>query len=77
MPRGRAKSCPRLTFSHTHRGVTSRPQDQEAELDAQIASVVDALRGVTEHPANKPYLYVSDADITSLPCFTQVRGRAC
>lgn len=52
----------------------SQSQDQEAALDAQIATVMDALRGVTEHPANKPYLYVTDEDITGLPCFAQVRG---
>lgn len=45
-------------------------------LDTQIHSVMEALRAMTEHPANKPYLYVTDEDITGLPCFAQVRMRA-
>ncbi|KIY95853.1 hypothetical protein MNEG_12111 [Monoraphidium neglectum] len=48
---------------------TAMLRDQEGALDAQIASVMDALRGMTEHPANKPYLFVTDEDITGLPCF--------
>lgn len=48
-------------------------QDQEASLDAQINSVMEALKAMTEHPDNRPYLYVTDDDITSLPCFAKVR----
>lgn len=29
----------------------------------------DALRAMTEHQHNKARLYVTDSDITSLPCF--------
>ena len=46
-------------------------REQEAALDAQIASVVGALRAVTEDAANKPYLFVTEADVTGLPCFAR------
>jgi len=52
----------------------SHHQEQEASLDAQISSVMAALKAVTDHPANKPYLFVTDEDITSLPCFAKVHA---
>ncbi|MEW5302885.1 MAG: hypothetical protein WDW36_005625 [Sanguina aurantia] len=44
-------------------------QDQERSLDEQIASLAEALRAMTEHSANTEHLYVTDDDITALPCF--------
>ncbi|GBF89163.1 transcription factor [Raphidocelis subcapitata] len=50
---------------------TATLREQESLLDGQISSLMAALRAMTEHPANRRLLYVTDADITSLPCFAQ------
>ncbi len=40
-------------------------------MDAQIGRVSRALHALASAPAHQPHLYVTDGDITSLPCFAQ------
>lgn len=38
-------------------------------LDQQIDAMTEAIKAMSEHPANKSHLFVTDDDITTLPCF--------
>ncbi|KAF0889429.1 hypothetical protein E2562_024495 [Oryza meyeriana var. granulata] len=42
---------------------------QEHSLDQQISELRDKLRGLTEDENNQKWLYVTEDDIKSLPCF--------
>jgi len=44
-------------------------KEQEDALDASIEALSTALKALGEHPANHAKLFVTDEDITSLPCF--------
>jgi transcription factor E2F3 len=44
-------------------------QDADASLDAHIHQMTSCIKAMTEAAANKPHFYVTDDDITNLPCF--------
>jgi hypothetical protein len=44
-------------------------QEAKHALDAQIQGVTDSLKAMAEDPMNKSLLFVTDDDITGLPCF--------
>jgi hypothetical protein len=46
-----------------------RVQDADASLDAHIHQMTSCIKAMTEAAANKPHFYVTDDDITNLPCF--------
>ncbi|GFR53033.1 hypothetical protein Agub_g15725 [Astrephomene gubernaculifera] len=44
-------------------------EDQERSLDDHIRYMTTAIQSLSDNPLNKPRLYVTDEDVTSLPCF--------
>ncbi|WIA09095.1 hypothetical protein OEZ85_008508 [Tetradesmus obliquus] len=44
-------------------------RDADASLDAHIHQMTSCIKAMTEAAANKPHFYVTDDDITNLPCF--------
>ncbi|EFJ50317.1 E2F transcription factor family [Volvox carteri f. nagariensis] len=44
-------------------------EDQERSLDDHIRIMTGAIQALSDNPLNKPRLYVTDEDVTSLPCF--------
>lgn len=44
-------------------------EKEELVLDKHIRLLTDAVKAMSEHPYNKSRLYVTDSDISSLPCF--------
>jgi hypothetical protein len=46
-----------------------RLQEADASLDAHIHQMTSCIKAMTEAAANKPHFYVTDDDITNLPCF--------
>jgi transcription factor E2F3 len=44
-------------------------QEADASLDAHIHQMSSCIKAMTEAVANKPHFFVTDDDITNLPCF--------
>lgn len=44
-------------------------QDMEDALEARISELSDAIKGLGEDPSARERLFVTDEDITALPCF--------
>ncbi|GIL85466.1 hypothetical protein Vretimale_10605 [Volvox reticuliferus] len=44
-------------------------EDQERTLDEHLRLMSTAIQTLSDNPINKPRLYVTDEDVTSLPCF--------
>ncbi|KAG2496501.1 hypothetical protein HYH03_005326 [Edaphochlamys debaryana] len=43
--------------------------DQERSLDENIRIMTGAIQALSDNPLNRPRLYVTDDDVTGLPCF--------
>lgn len=46
-------------------------EEESRSLDEHVKEVSESLKRMSEHPYNQDRLYVTDEDITSLPCFAK------